>query len=86
MDLTTIIITTGFAGACALAVYQFRRDDWSGSRKIGTAIVLAGAAVALFGSQLVSVDRYPLSLEVVGTLIVLGALLFMAFSKTDDES
>ena len=80
-----IISIIVFAGACALVVYRSQSDDWSVGRKICSTIVLTGAAIALFVSQFSSIDRYPFSLEVVGSLIMLGGLLFMIFRDLNQD-
>ncbi|SDY88968.1 hypothetical protein [Halopenitus persicus] len=85
MDWTTTVALAVFAGGCALAVYQSRKDDWPISRKVGTIIAMIGAAIALFVSQVVSIDLSPFSLEVVGTLIMLGGFLSIIFWDSDQE-
>lgn len=85
MNWTTTIALAIFAGGCALAVYRSRKDDWPISRKVGTIIAIIGAAIALFVSQIVSIDLHPFSLEVVGTLIMLGGFLSIIFWDSDEE-
>jgi len=84
MNWTITVPLAIFAGGCALAVYQSRKNDWPISRKVGTIIAIIGAAIALFVSQLVSINLYLFSLEVVGTLIMLGGFLSIIFWESDE--
>lgn len=80
-----ILFVTGFLIACVSVIYRSRMDNQL-SQKISNVIVLLGAAIALFVSEFVSINRYPLSFERVGALIMLSGFLFLIFWESKNRT
>lgn len=75
MDWTTAIVVGCFVLTCLASVYQLQKDGWGLHQTLGTALVLVGAAIALFLDDVLPGDSLLLPwAEPIGAVLLLVGL------------